>query len=215
MKKAVIFDMDGVLIDSEVLWADKEFKLFSKQLAGWTRDRQRELAGRSIEGIYELMRSWYPDLPYDREGFIGLYKDFAAHIYAVETKMNPGAEELITGLHEKGVRTALATSTSRKQLEIVVERFGLERLFELMITATEVDGRGKPAPDIYLHTLEKLELQPSQAVAVEDTSNGIKAAKAAGLYCIGYVSDPVYDRSEADIVVEEFSELTSEWIKGL
>lgn len=212
---AVIFDMDGVLIDSETIWARKEYDMFRLEYPGWTKEKQRQLAGRSVEDIYALMKGWYPDLPYDLEGWRELYLKFASEIYGHETQLNPGVQELVTGLRSGGLKTALATSTSRELLNVIIKRFDLSVMFDVIITASEVEGKGKPAPDIYLRTLETLGVAAKDAIALEDTPNGIKAAKAAGLYCIGYVSDPDYDRSEADLVMDDFSQLDLERIKGL
>jgi len=213
VKTAVIFDMDGVLIDSETRWAKMEYSRYSELLPGWNRERQRQLAGRSIEGIYEVIKGYYPDFSYGIEEFHGIYEEFGKKVLAEEAQMNPGAEELILELRKEGFKTALATSTSRPLLDLVIDRFDLNSLFEVIVTASEVDGRGKPFPDIYLHTLELLGVDPTDAIAIEDTPNGIQAAKSAGLYCIGYVSDPDYDRSQADIVITDFSELNPDCIR--
>jgi HAD superfamily hydrolase (TIGR01509 family) len=212
---AVIFDMDGVLIDSETIWARKEYDMFKMEYPGWTKERQRQLAGRSVEDIFALMKGWYPALPYDLDGWRELYLEFASEIYGKETQLNPGVKELVFSLRNSGLKIALATSTSRELLNVIIKRFDLSVMFDVIITASEVEGKGKPAPDIYLRTLDVLGVAAQDAIAIEDTPNGIKAAKAAGLYCIGYVSDPDYDRSEADLVVDDFSHLDIERLGSL
>ena len=214
MKDAVIFDLDGVLIDSELIWARKEFGIFCGLIPGWDRDKQMQLAGKSVSDIYSLLTGRY-GLGMDSASFTHMYDGMAGEIYSKDCSLNPGAEDFLRGLRKDGFRTALATSSSRHLVDIVIGRFGMAGWFDALVTATDAGGRGKPAPDIYNLCVERLALDKNKCVAIEDSSNGVKSAKSAGLFCIGFVSDPAYDLSEADIVVKSFGELSPGMIKKL
>ena len=214
MRSAVIFDMDGVLIDSEMLWVKREFELYVSEIPGWNRERQKEFAGRSVEDINRILRERYGK-DYELEAFRQKYRNLAADIYHKETQLNPGVEELILSLRSAGFRVALASSAPKRWIDAVLDRFHLAAQFDVIVGVDEVGGKGKPDPSIYMLTIERLKMPAYHMVAIEDTQNGIAAAKAAGLYCIGYVSDPIYDRSKADMVITDFSQISPEGIRGL
>lgn len=206
MIKAVIFDMDGTLIDSEMIWAKHEFKRFTELIPGWNKEDQKRLAGRSIEDNYKMIHTEY-GLDVSLEEYYGYYREMAKVVYGEESSLNPGALELVQAFRELGMKTALATSTMGELVELILGRFQLRELFPVIVTSTEAGGVGKPAPDIYLKTLELLGISADEAITFEDTPNGIKAARAAGIYCVGYVSDPSYDRGQADQVITDFRDL--------
>lgn len=214
MRSAVIFDMDGVLIDSEMLWVKREFQLYVGEIPGWDREKQKEFAGRAVDDINRILREKYAK-DYELEAFRQKYRDLASDIYDKETRLNPGVRDLITALRKAKFKVALASSAPKRWIDTVLGRFDLSREFDVVVGVDEVGGKGKPDPGIYLVAIKRLDISPPNIVAIEDTPNGIAAAKGAGLYCIGYVSDPMYDRSKADMVIADFKQLTAEIISGL
>ena len=214
MRSAVIFDMDGVLIDSEMLWVTREFELYVGEIPGWDRQKQREFAGRSVEDINRILREKYGK-DYEPEAFRQRYRDLASDIYNKETQLNPGVKDLLLGLRKAGLRTALASSAPRRWIDVVLGRFALSETFDAVVGVDEAGGKGKPDPAIYLKTIKLIGTPVEETVAIEDTPNGISAAKAAGLYCIGYVSDPSYDRTKADMVIERFDQISPDLIRKL
>jgi len=214
VKSAVIFDMDGVLIDSEMLWVAREFELYVGEIPGWNRQKQKEFAGRSVDDINRILREKYAK-DYELKAFRQRYRDLASDIYNTWTQLNPGVRELLSALRAAKFKVALASYAPRLWIDTVFGRFDLLREFDVVVGVDEVGGKGKPDPSIYLLAIKRLNIAPSEMVAIEDTPNGIAAAKAAGLCCIGYVSDPSYDRSKADMVITDFKQISPEIIRGL
>ena len=123
----------------------------------------------------------------------------------------PGAVELIQKLHGAGVLLAVASSSPREVIEHHMEAFGIMDCFDTIVSGLEC-REGKPAPEIYLRAAENLGLQPSECVVIEDSCNGVKAGKAAGMYCYAYVPPQAYrqDVSAADDRLESFCGLEPE-----
>ena len=127
-----------------------------------------------------------------------------------------GAVELIRSLHGAGVPLGLATSSNRKVIAIVIERFGLADCFQSVISGNELPA-SKPDPDIYLRTAKNLGLAPADCVVLEDTYNGVLAAKRAGMRCIGYrnPNSGQQDLRQADKIVDSLRELTLDVIRQM
>lgn len=206
---AVIFDMDGLLIDSEGYWieADKEF--FRRRDIEPTEDVvkfwKRKLMGQSIkEGSLKLIKGL--GLPDSLEGVINERKELTDKIYKDWTKPMPGANSLITKLREKGQKQAVASGSDMYRIEMVMERFGWHKKFDDLVSSGVEGIKSKPAPDIYLHTAKILGVEPSSCVVLEDAENGITAAKDAGMACISIPSADV-DSTRADLTVDSLENM--------
>lgn len=181
--KAVIFDLDGTLIDTEKIYSEVWPKAI--ETFGLKMEREQYLALRSLGRPFapRKMKEWFgEDFDYDkartvRKGFFDAY--IAEH--GIERKY--GATELLSYLRNKGIITAIATATDVKRAGEYLEMTGLTGYFDKLISATMVD-EGKPSPKVYLYACEQLKLSPSECVAVEDAPNGIISAKRAGLKVI-------------------------------
>ena len=133
--------------------------------------------------------------------------------YAVDLPLVPGAVEAVRSLHETGLPLAVASSSNRPLIDAVLDAAGIARFFSATVSSEEVE-RGKPAPDVYLEAARRLGVEPAACVAVEDSSNGIRAAHAAGMYVIAYPSrryPPAADALElATRVISSLDELRLE-----
>ena len=181
--KAVLFDMDGVIFDSEQAVIDcwkivapeagiPDIEKFCKGALGITSKATRE-----------LFYSMYGDkFPYDelnarrRELFI---ERFDAGLVAVK----PGVTELLTYLRENGIKTSIASSTSSPSVIRELKQAGLYELFDEVVCGDMIE-HSKPAPDIWLEAMKRLGVESADSIAIEDSFNGVKSAKAAGIYTI-------------------------------
>ena len=180
--QALVFDMDGLLVDSEPL-ADAAMVEFLRR-HGKTADESYapQLLGRRLPDAVALFMEWY--------GLEGDLTELIAEFDALRTEMiignlalMPGAREIVAFGREAGLRLALATSNRRHQAVISLAETGLTGLFDAEVTGDDVT-RGKPFPDIFLMAARSLEVDPAHCVVLEDAPAGVMAASAAGMRCI-------------------------------
>lgn len=206
--QAVIFDMDGVIVDSEYHWKIQEDLLFSKILKNISKEKLDQIIGINVNDIYEMFKD---DLDGDvtREEFLNEFDKLAMEIYSKKVKMHEGFMELINSIHNKNIPIALVSSSPKPWVDIVIDRFSIRKYFNLIVTAEDVNLKAKPAPDIYLLAAKKLGISPRDCVAIEDSKNGVVSAKDAGMSCIGYDggSHDNQDLSRADMIVKDFKDI--------
>ncbi len=214
MIKAVLFDMNGIIIDDEHI---------------------HELAFR------ETVRPYGVDLTHqnylsccagrtDREGYESIVEKFSVELQTEELlkeksqqylelfpenkKSYKGVMELIKSL-SKDFTLALTSSSSRSEVDLIISEFGIKKYFSVTISADEVT-RGKPDPEPYLVTANLLSLKPSECVVIEDSTSGVISAKSAGCYCIGVTTThSEEDLKKADLVANSFNKIDSKVIKKL
>lgn len=190
--KAVIFDLDGTLIDTEKIY--RKIWPQAMKMLGYEFGDDRYLQLRSLGRPYAPARfkEWYGE-DFDYDGARKVRKKlFDEHIAAYGIDLKPGASELLSFLHDKGIITAIATATDPARSSEYMGMTGLTGQFDRIICATMVD-EGKPSPKVYLYACSELGLSPQECIAVEDAPNGIISAYRAGLKVI-----MVPDQSEPD-----------------
>jgi HAD superfamily hydrolase (TIGR01509 family) len=207
--EAVIFDMDGVLIDSEQVWDTVREELARERGGRWHPGAQRDMMGMSSPEWSRYMRDQIglDDTP---EQINRIVVERMLEQYAEGPPWIPGALEAVRRIASTEV-LGLASSSNRELVEVVLEAGGVAGLFRAVVSSEEV-ARGKPAPDVYLEAARRLDLSPSVCGTVEDSHNGIRSAKAAGMICVAIPNSqfpPGEALAEADVVLSSITELTS------
>lgn len=205
--RAVIFDMDGLLLDTETLWHAAEIDLFARHGGEFTWDDKMAVIGTS----YDFTSAYFADrLGLPREQGTALVTEMLELMHerirrAVDAR--PGAVELVARLRElDGVGLGLASNSPRAMVDTALATAGMIGAFDAIVTSDDVT-HAKPAPDIYLLACERLGVDPSEALALEDSTSGIASAKAAGLTVIGVPQFAETDASAADRVVDSLEDL--------
>ncbi len=175
---AVIFDLDGVLVDSEGAWNDARQEVARAHGGRWPEDAQRAMMGMSSTEWSRYMHDEL-DVQLAPEEISDLVVARLADRYRRRLPLLPGAREVVTGLASRWP-LALASSANRSVIELVLDLAGIRSYFAATVSSEEVT-RGKPAPDVYLEAARRLEVAPRGCVAIEDSSNGLRSAAAAGM----------------------------------
>ena len=186
--KAVIFDMDGLLIDSEVIWdiARQEFAQTHGKV--WTPDDHRQVMGRKTHDWAQIMQTRL-GVPLSVDEIIADMKARMLAHYDVRLPLLPGTMEAVK-LAATRYKTALASGSPTPLIDRVIKLTGLDQIFNAVVYGDDI-ANGKPAPDIYLETARRLGLPPAECVGVEDSASGVRAIKAAGMFAIA-VPNPEY-----------------------
>ncbi len=177
---AVIFDMDGTLIDSMGIWSDIDKTFLSKRGLFVPSDLQIQIEGKSFHETAVFFKERF-SLPESLEEIKQIWHTMAYERYAHGMKMKEGAEAFLKMLCGRHQKTGIATSNSRELTECCLLDMGILSCFDAIVTANEV-ANGKPSPDIYRKTAEILGAEPSRCIVFEDTGAGIMAGNAAGMF---------------------------------
>ncbi len=212
--KAAIFDMDGLLIDSEKHWITVDHQIW-KEL-GLTIDdaMQKRLTGLNLKDSFALALEYKPDLSWDE--MIAKYDEAAVKIYTEKTNLLPGVVNLLTKIKDGNLSCALASSSSLDWIEMVMKRFDLEKFFEIKFSSRSMNLPGKPLPDIYLAVMKEMGVEPHESIVFEDSVYGVQAGKKAGAYTVA-VPNPEWnsgDYSMADLVLQSLEEFDFSIIKN-
>lgn len=205
--RAVIFDMDGVIVDSERYWEG----VMEEVIAEAVEDPDvtpADLTGVNVLDQYEMLAE-RDAVSVSREAYFDLYDRKAESIYTERASLMDGFHALLDDLRDRGLGVAVSTSSFPEWIEMAFDRFDLDGRFDVVVSAAELDVPGKPQPDIYEHVADRLGVDPGECVVVEDSESGATAADRAGAYVVGYQpdADASQDLSVADEVVSGPDEL--------
>jgi HAD superfamily hydrolase (TIGR01509 family) len=207
--QAVIFDMDGVLLDSEPLYYEIQQELFSTLKITVTPEQYDTFIGCTMEHMWQQLKDTH-QLEQSVEELIRLNNTTILKAFRQMDHFIP-MPNLLDYLHQlqrDGSKVAVASSTAKEIITVILEKLGLTFYFDEVISGEEV-AQGKPAPDIFIEAACRLGAEPEQCLVIEDSQNGVAAAKAAGMQCIGFAYSMFgeQDLSAADRVINDFEEL--------
>ncbi len=209
MLQAVLFDLDGVLADSEPWWNEIDAKLLAEYGVDYHGEYHREVLGVSYRLAIEFYKKAF-NLTAPTEEMMKRRGEIATEFFANKVEPFPGTNKVLEALLqmklrlEPPLRLGLATSSVGSSARPFLDRHQLTKYFDVIVTGDEVD-HGKPAPDIYLRAAEKLNVTPGECLVVEDALSGIAAAKAANMRVVAVPDrrfvDPVAYEKQADYVL--------------
>ncbi|WP_267641663.1 HAD family hydrolase [Haloarchaeobius amylolyticus] len=203
---AVLFDMDGVLVDSEDYWVERE----REELLPWAVPDEdvavREIMGMNYREIHDYLTEHY-DVAVTKEEWVARFDETAATIYTEKVDLLPGFADWLAARREADIPMAIVSSSPHDWIDLVLDRFDLR--FDAVVSAEDIDAPGKPEPHIFEHAAGEVGFAPGDCIAVEDSEHGVDSAVAAGTTCIGYHSgaDESVDLSSADFVVDSPEDL--------
>lgn len=209
--------MDGVIIDSEPIHYDLSMLYYGELGLQITDEEYYTFVGVGDKEIFTRLKEKY-GLKQEVDELVDTYQQrYIEHLKTLtEEKPIMGVDILIGELRKRGLRLALGSSATRRNIDAVLEFFGLRHCFEAVVSGCEVE-RSKPSPDIYIEAAKRLGVEPSECVVIEDSSNGIQAAKLAGMKCVAYrnLNSGDQDLSQADRVIDAFEALDPKELEKL
>ena len=217
MIKTVIFDMDGVIVDTEPVHHYAYNQHFKQLNIDVSPEMYASFTGNSTKNIFERLKVQFnlsddvPTLVETKRNLFNEAFDSKEDLFLLD-----GVEDLIKDLHQNGMQLVLASSSATVTINKIFNRFGLHQYFTHIVSGEDFP-KSKPHPAIFQHAAFLAETLPENCIVIEDSTNGIKAAKAAGIYCIGYDSfhSKMQDYSMADRVISNFVELSFETIQTI
>ena len=209
--RAVLFDMDGVLVDSEPVWYQVEGDLVRRLGGTWGREHQARCIGGTVDAtcryIVELTgTSWTAAQVQE-----AVMTDMVAALSSA-LPVHKGAIELVDAVRAKGARTALVTSSFRVIVDAALLVLGADR-FDAVVTGDEV-SRGKPDPEPYRTACERLVVSPADVVVIEDALNGVLSAEAAGCAVVAVPSVAPIEAGPRRHIVERIDQIDPDWLLG-
>ena len=215
--RAAIFDLDGLLIDSEPLWQRAEIECFGEVGVRLTREQAQETLGLRSDEVVCLRYDEFgwDDEVHPLEEVEERIIDRVIELIAVDGKAMAGVYEALDFVKAKGLRLAVASSSRQRVIRAALEALGIDHRFELTHSA-EMELLGKPHPGVYLTTARKLELPPAECVAFEDSLAGLESAKKAGMACVAIPDRSVVGNlgfRRADLVLSSLADFDeSAWL---
>ncbi|MFP4021010.1 MAG: HAD family hydrolase [Halanaerobium sp.] len=213
MIKAVIFDMDGTIIDSEPIYEKVNQEIYEKYGFNLTQEDYDRHMGANLKDIWEDILDRYQVKDefshYKIEDFMEdhIHESYQGLAEAEELELMPGVKEWFDFLKDHGYKMIIASSSYEPVIEHIYQRFELEQYMEGYIDGNAIEN-GKPAPDIFLKAAEKLGVKAEECLVIEDTEHGVNGAQRAGAKVVGFnrAQDESQDLSNADLVIEEFNQ---------
>lgn len=202
--KAVIFDLDGLLIDSEPTWHEADTAFFAKHGVTFTEELNQKIFGMGLRDGIEVLKI-EAGLKGNTEELMTGRREAFLKVFLKKPRLLEGAREIVETVHSAGYLCAIATGGHTVDtVRAILKRLNIEKYFKVLVSSDLVE-KGKPAPDVYLFTAKKLKVDPKHCLVFEDSPNGVKAGRrAAGMRVIGVNADfaiqKQLDRAGADII---------------
>lgn len=209
MLKAVLFDMDGVIVDTEPLHRKAYFKMFEEVSIDVTEAMYDSFTGQATLPICRTLCQHFglSDTP---ENLVSIKRKHFKYIFENDSDLAllDGVHDLIKDYHNNGLTLVLASSASMPNINRIFERFDLDRYFKAKISGADLKA-SKPHPEIFIKAAQLASEHTNNCMVIEDSTNGIAAAKAANIYCVGFKSphSANQDYSKADRVITSFEEI--------
>jgi len=216
MITTVIFDMDGVIVDSEPIHQALEFEMFEELGLVISEEEHKTYVGSSSIDMWNRIREKHHLKKAPEELLLYGRAKYWDALERHRVPMVTGSKELIVDFNDNGFIVQVASSATRPTVDKVIEHFQLQNYFAHRIGGNEVK-KSKPDPEIFLRAAKQSNSHPEKCLVIEDSTNGVIAAKEAGMLCIGYVNPGTgkQDLSQADLVISRMNEITIDVIRSI
>lgn len=209
-KKAVIFDLDGTLVDSMWVWHDIDIEYLGRYGYEVPKEMILEIEGMGFTEVASYFKERFK-IPESLEEIKAEWNQMAMEKYATEVPLKPGLAEFLSVLKTAGIRIGIASSNSRELITAALKHHQIDGYFDCIITSCDV-AKGKPSPDVYLCVADKLGVQPEECLVFEDVPMGILAGKNAGMQVCAVEDAHSADQREekrrlADFYIQSYREI--------
>lgn len=206
--KAIIFDLDGTLIDSMNVWSDIDKEFFKMHDLPFEKDYQKEIGHKGLKEIAAYTKSRY-NLKESEDEIVTIWLDMAKEAYAYKIPLKEGVKSFLEYLQSKNIKMGIATSNSLELTELVLKHHDIYKYFSKVVTVNELKTN-KGSPDIYLHISDSFGLVPSECIVFEDLLTGIRTAKKAGYKVVGVKEISSLDKEKeireiADLYISNYN----------
>jgi HAD superfamily hydrolase (TIGR01509 family) len=217
MIKTVLFDMDGVIVDTEPVHHYAYEQHFKQLNIDVSEEMYASFTGNSTKNIYERLKTTF-NLTQEVADLVNTKRQLFNEAFEKKEDLQllEGVLDLIQELHGKGMQLVLASSSANVTIQMIFNRFGLEPYFTHKVSGEDFP-QSKPNPAIFLEAARLAQTPVEECIVIEDSTNGIKASHSAGIYCVGYksVNSKLQDYTLANKVISDFSELSYDTIRTL